>query len=622
MAERRLPWGFWPGTLPADALAAAPQLLGWAWDPAQEALAWAQWDPAAGRAHLFTAALAHPERARCIAQAEPRCRVHEYGGVPIFAGRGQWQWLWIDDASQGIHALDRSGRVHVLYAAAGRRCGDLALRADGAALLFVEEDLTAERTRLMRLDLGEGGQCRIIAATDAFCAAPRWSSDGRRIAWIGWSSTEMPWESSRLWVAGDAGQSARVVAGGAGVSVLEPEWDAQGQLWCLSDAQGWWWLSTVGADGTRPRCRLEGIDMGRPPWQLGNRHYVLLPGGAAVVVAIAQARCRLLRLEADGGETALPCEATDITQLARCGDHLLYLGAGPRHALGLWKQPLDGTTGATPMVGAGLSVPSEAVSLPEAVAAKGPAGTIHGYYYPPRCPGIESTQDGPSPLILRAHGGPTAMRAPVFEPEVQFWTGRGFAVVELNYSGSSGHGRAYRERLRGRWGLLDRDDCSAMARALTAQGRARTDAVFIAGNSAGGLSVLNSLRGAGPFAAGLCRWGVADLERLAACTHRFERGYLNSLVGALPAARAAYRWRSPVHHAARICAPLILIQGREDRIVPPEQAEAMAAAMTAQGGLCALHLYPGEGHGLRQAAHRAHAVEAEWRFLQRVLAVH
>ncbi|MHA7835471.1 MAG: S9 family peptidase, partial [Algiphilus sp.] len=612
----------WPGTLPAEALAAAPQLLGWAWAAERETLAWAQWDPAAGKAGLFSAPLADPARVQRIPEAEPRCRVHEYGGVPVIAGKGRWQWLWIDDASQGIHALDRNGAVHVLRSVPGRRCGDLVLRADGTALLFIEEDLEAEQTRLMRLDLGERTHCRVMAVSDAFCAAPRWSPDGLRIAWISWSSTEMPWESSRLWVAEAEGQGAHVVAGGAGISVLEPEWDARGRLWCLTDAQGWWWLSSVNAGGTTPLHRLEGVDMGRPPWQLGYRHYVLLPGGAAVVVGIAQARCRLLRLAPDGTYRELASDATDITQLALCGQSLFYLGAGPRHALGLWQQRVDGAAPARPIVGGECSMPSQAVSLPQPIHAQGPAGPIHGYYYPPRCPGIQPEQAGAPPLILRAHGGPTAMRAPVFEPEVQFWTGRGFAVAELNYSGSSGHGRAYRERLRGQWGVLDRDDCRAMARALVDQGRAQAGAVFIAGNSAGGLSVLNSLRGASPFAAGLCRWGVADLERLAACTHRFERGYLNYLVGALPEARAAYRWRSPVHHASRIAAPLIMIQGREDRIVPPAQAEAMAAAVAAQGGACALHVYPGEGHGLRQAAHRAHAIEAEWAFLQRLLAAH
>ncbi|MCI5063197.1 MAG: hypothetical protein MRY71_09625, partial [Algiphilus sp.] len=150
MPERRLPWGFWPGTLPTEALAAVPQLLGWAWDAERDVLAWAQWDPAAGRAGLFTTPLADPARVQRIPDAEPRCRVHEYGGVPVIAGKGRWQWLWIDDASQGIHALDRNGAVHVLHATSGRRCGDLVLRADGAALLFIEEDLVAEQTRLMR----------------------------------------------------------------------------------------------------------------------------------------------------------------------------------------------------------------------------------------------------------------------------------------------------------------------------------------------------------------------------------------------------------------------------------------------------------------------------------------
>ena len=344
-----------------------------------------------------------------------------------------------------------------------------------------------------------------------------------------------------------------------------------------------------------------------PPWQLGYRHYVLLPGGAAVVVGIAQARCRLLRLHPDGTHRELASDATDITQLARCGQRLLYLGAGPRHALGLWQQPLDGTAPATAIVGADVPVASEAVSLPEPVQAQGPAGAIHGYYYPPRYPGIHAEQAGPPPLILRAHGGPTAMRAPVFEPEVQFWTGRGFAVAELNYSGSSGHGRAYRERLRGRWGLLDRDDCRAMARALVDQGRAQAGALFIAGNSAGGLSVLNSLRGVSP----LRRWPVpvgSGGSGAPGGLHAPFRAWLSEPSGRRPAGGTgslplAFPGASCGAHCS--AADHDSDQGREDRIVPPAQAEAMAAAVAAQGGLCALRVYPGEGHGLRQAAHRA-----------------
>jgi len=619
-AEVTSPWGFWPGTLGVEALAASRQILGWAASPDARALAWAQWEPEAAKPALYRAPIDAPDRVERIPGAEPRSRLHEYGGVPLFSGAGRWQWLWIDDASQGIRAMDTAGAVHRLYEREGRRCGDFAMRNDGTALLFLEEDPVAERTRLKRLDLAGDPVCTLIADQEPFCAAPRWSPDGRRVAWISWSATAMPWESSELWVANADGSSAHVVAGGDGVSVLDPQWDAQGRLWCLSDHAGWWWLCVVEGAGPRPLCRLADSDMGRPPWQLGHRHFVLLPDGGAVVVAIRQARCRLLRLDRGGGEpTALPTEATDITQLGLCGEAIVFLGAGPLQSAGLWRAALTGDGHAEPWLAEDVPMPAASVSLPEAVHAEGPAGPVHGYLYPPLCPGHKGPASTAPPLILRAHGGPTAMRAPVFEPEVQFWTGRGFLVVELNYSGSSGHGRAYRERLRGQWGLLDRDDCQAMARALVAQGRVDPRALFIAGNSAGGLTVLNSLRGNGPFAGGLCRWGVADLERLAASTHRFERGYLSSLIGPLPEARAAYRWRSPVHHARRIRAPLLLIQGAEDRIVPPEQARAMAAAVTASGGASKLCIYPGEAHGLRRADNRAAAMAEELAFVQALL---
>lgn len=619
VAKKPAGWGFWPGTVPVDALAASSQILGWAASPDQRHLAWAQWEPQTAKPVLYGAPLDAPAEMRPIADAEPRSRLHEYGGVPIFPGAGRWQWLWIDDTSQGIHAMDVAGRIHVLYAREGCRCGDVAIRSDGRALLFLEEDVAAERTTLKRLDLDDVPVCRLLASQEPFCAAPRWSPDGRRVAWISWTATAMPWESSRLWMADAEGGRARVVAGGDAVSVLEPQWDQHGRLWCLSDHAGWWWLCVVDGDTPRPLCRLSGSDMGRPPWQLGNRHYVLLPDGGAVVVAIHQARCRLLRLDASGRAAALPTEATDITQLGVCDRSLVFLGASPLRSAELWRGDLAAQGLSQPWREANAPIRAEAVALPEAVHAEGPSGVVHGYLYPPTSPEHMGPTATAPPLLLRAHGGPTAMRAPVFDPEVQFWTGRGFLVVELNYSGSSGHGRAYRERLRGRWGLLDRDDCRAMARVLVAQGRVHPHALFIAGNSAGGLTVLNSVRGRGPFAAGLCRWGVADLERLAASTHRFERGYLNGLIGRLPEARSAYRWRSPVHHARQVMAPLLLIQGADDRIVPAEQARAMAAAISGSGGRCQLRIYPSEAHGLRRAENRAAAILEELSFAQGLL---
>jgi dipeptidyl aminopeptidase/acylaminoacyl peptidase len=261
----------------------------------------------------------------------------------------------------------------------------------------------------------------------------------------------------------------------------------------------------------------------------------------------------------------------------------------------------------------------DSVSRPEKMVAQGVQGEVNGYLYRPRCPDVRGPEAGRPPLVLRAHGGPTAMRSPAWNPEVQFWTGHGVAVLEVNYGGSSGNGRHYRERLRENWGITDRDDCICMADAVVAAGLCDPGQMFIAGNSAGGLTVLNALRQTGRFRAGLCRWAVTDLARLATLTHRFERGYLDFLVGDPARDSSRYAHRSPALNAHEITTPVLLIQGDADRIVPLSQATAMADAMIANGGHAELHVYPGEGHGLRSAEHIRSAAERELAFLRRLL---
>ncbi|MEX0386112.1 S9 family peptidase [Spiribacter onubensis] len=397
-------------------------------------------------------------------------------------------------------------------------------------------------------------------------------------------------------------------------SIIEPRWARDGALYYLDDRAGWWQLYRQAGDSSVRICDYP-ADIGRPPWQLAQAHHVNARDDGTIAVSVDSARCSLVDIRPSGRVRNIEVQEVDITQLQVRGDDVWYLGSREDRPAAICRVDTDrGTT--ERVVDEGACPDPDCVSRPEPVMASGPQGIVHGHLYRPCCPGTRGPGDRPPPLVVRAHGGPTAMRSPAWNPEVQFWTGHGIAVVEVNYGGSSGHGRSYRERLRRRWGIADRDDCICMAKTLAAEGLCDIQEMFIAGNSAGGLTVLNALRHSDLFRAGLCRWAVTDLARLATLTHRFERGYLDFLVGDRKTSASCYAERSPAAHAHEITAPVLLIQGDADRIVPVSQATAMADAMTVNGGKAELHIYPGEGHGLRRAENIRSAAETELAFVR------
>ncbi|WP_440995868.1 S9 family peptidase [Arhodomonas sp. SL1] len=617
MSTRALPWGHWPGTIEATALAQGNRITGFAVSTDGQGLAWTEHRPNdAGRTRLFITASGTPESAWSPTAVGARCRVHEYGGRAVWSGTGDHPWLFIEEADQGVWAVTGRGEATPLHVAEGLRHGDCDVHAAIGRLVCLQEDPAGERTRIVLLDLSGRRSPRILAESDEFCGAPRISTDGRYVAWIAWNAPEMPWTRTRLWLMDlDSGQARALTDGRS--SALEPRWGADGSLYCLDDRAGWWQLYRLTGAGPFRVCD-DPADLSRPPWQLAQPHHVGRTDGTTLAVRIRQACCDLIRIDPSGQVRPLAAPDVDITQLQWDGQALWYLGApedGPRAIC-----RLDAATGRlSRIVGEDLAPDPDAVARPEPITTEGPDGPVHGYLYHPWCPGVSGPRDSRPPLLVRAHGGPTAMRSPAWNPELQFWTGRGIAVAEVNYGGSSGHGRAYRERLRGRWGIADVEDCIRFTQALAARGLFDGRQAFIAGNSAGGLTVLNALRGTTVFAGGLCRWAVTDLARLAALTHRFERGYLGFLVGDPERDAERYAARSPARHAGEITAPVLLIQGDADRVVPVSQATEMADAMAAAGGGAEMRIYPGEGHGLRRAAHIRTAALAELAFVQRHL---
>ncbi|MCH8504152.1 MAG: prolyl oligopeptidase family serine peptidase [Ectothiorhodospiraceae bacterium] len=610
-AIRRSPPGLPPAALADAPVTGVPQI-------GPNGIAWTELDPRNhGRTGVWLLPRGGQQPHRLVPeQRSVRSRVHQYGGGALWPGAGSYHWYFVDDADQSLWGIPADGGEPrlLLPGDPGTPIGDGHVSACGKRLVLLREEPARGRTTVIMLQPDAPNGIRLLDGRSSFCGAPRLSPDGRHAAWLSWKDGCMPWEHSRVhWMRLENGE--RMVAGDAEASLLEPRWSDNGTLYCLSDRTGAWAPARVTRAGIRPLLRSRD-DMARPPWQLGNSHYALLPDGGMAAIRIRNAGCELVRISPDGETTPIPGPENDLEGLQTDGWHAICLAGTPdssRHML-----QVDMRTGERRALTSGHSValPDARISRAEDVSVGTRRGRVYGFLYPPAPP-----LDGkPPPLLVRAHGGPTAMRRAVHAPDTQFWTSNGLAVLDVNYSGSSGHGRRYRERLRGQWGRADRDDCIALAQAVAATGRADPRRMVITGSSAGGLTVLNALI-RGVFRGGTSRYGVTDLELLAASTHRFEAGYLTFLLGPLPESRHTYRRRSPVHQARHLRGAVLLLQGEDDPVVPVEQARRIHTALGGANGSARLVVYPGEQHGFRQGEHLEDSYARELAFYRDLLAL-
>jgi dipeptidyl aminopeptidase/acylaminoacyl peptidase len=387
----------------------------------------------------------------------------------------------------------------------------------------------------------------------------------------------------------------------------------------MSDRTGWWNPYVWSPGRLRPALEQE-AEFTVPPWRLGEPPYDVVDDDHLVLPRIEDGAATVVLLDLGSGSLETVTAPGTFATAVRSGDGTLaaVLQSSVEPAR-LAVLDLDERRWQTVRVSSELDVPPSAVSVAESVRWDGDQGEVHGWYYPPRSAEARPPAEERPPMIVVSHGGPTGMASDAFSLGYQFWTSRGIAILDVNYSGSSGFGREYRDRLRGRWGELDVADCVAGARAMADQGRADPDRLVIMGGSAGGYTALQALVSSDVFAAGVSSYGVGDLEALARDTHKFESRYLDGLVGPYPAQVEVYRDRSPVHHVDRLASPLLLLQGAEDVVVPPDQAKMMAAAVRAKGLPVALIIFSGEGHGFRGAETIRAAVQAELSFLGRIL---
>lgn len=568
-----------------------------------------------------------------------RSRVHEYGG-------GAWclagdTVVFVHDGDRGLWRLDLPGEGEDAGAPPPHPRRLTPPVPEGVERAFADGLIDRQRDRwlgVMECDGRDrlvtvplaGGEPQTLWEPTDFCGYAALSPSGSQLAWVEWQHPHMPWERSRLWLGrlGDDGVlvEARPLAGSGpgdarGISVFQPLW-AGPDLVVANDRSGWWNLERlVGAEALAPQeepawqalLPME-ADFGQPPWIYGLR--TIAWDGSQLLASACRAGRWQLGLVRVGEEEPwrpfdLPLDDLE-TPVAERG-RLVAIAAGARHGAGLLE--LDIGSGAwrhTPAA-APLALAPEAVSVPEALwfAGWGDRPT-QAWLYPPA--GGASSH---SPLLIRAHSGPTGMARTGLNAAIQFWTSRGWGVLDVNYGGSSGFGRAYRERLEGLWGVVDVADCAAAARAVVAAGRADGQRVAMEGGSAAGFTVLALLCGEDVLGAGACRYPVTDLTDLTGEGHRFEAGYFETLIGPWPEAREIYRQRSPLHQVERIQAPVILFHGLDDRVVPAAQSERLALALEERGVPVELHLFPGEGHGFRDGAVQRRVLEATEQFFRR-----
>ncbi|MCU0765077.1 MAG: prolyl oligopeptidase family serine peptidase, partial [Burkholderiaceae bacterium] len=559
-----------------------------------------------------------------------RTRVHEYGGV-AFVHAGDHLLASRDD-DQRLCRL-AAGLPPLPLTPSGLRYADGAASGDGARLFLVREDHRAAgepRNSLVEIDPARPAEGQVLYGESDFVAFPRPDPDSRRLAFVSWNHPQMPWEGTRLQVgqlAAGGLLGTQTIAGGDAESVSEPCWDADGTLYFLSDRDGWSnlyrWRGGVAAQVTRLDA-----EIGAPLWQLGLANYVLLGDGRALARVCRNAIDSLALIDLDSGAAtplALPfvgyrslgrLDARTAFAVALAEDDLpalitIDLSTG-RHAI--VRRPA-----AAPALPAAFVSRGEPIEFPTDSGAGGERRTAHAFFFAPRNPGFAAPAGELPPLVVTLHGGPTAHHSTDLHLAKQFFTTRGFAVVDVNYGGSSGYGRAYRERLRGGWGVVDLADAVAAVRFLVAVGRVDPRRVVIRGGSAGGYTVLCALGFTDVFAAGINYFGVADLEMLAADTHKFESRYTDGLIAPLPQGREIYRARSPIHHLDRLNAALLTLQGAEDKVVPAAQSRAIVEAVRARGRPVAYLEFEAEQHGFRRAANIRRALEAELYFLGRVL---
>ncbi len=611
------PFGTWPSPVSPAMLTEGLTRLGDVWVDGDHTY-WSEGRPAEGGRTQIVRLGPDGSRTDMLPDGfNARSGVHEYGGGAALVRDGViWFVNWAD---QRLYVLRDAAPPVALTpepeVARSIRFADLRVSPDGRWIVCVMEShgsggATDVRNELVCLDAFQPSTPRLLFGGADFVASPRFV-DGARLRWIAWDHPNMPWNDTSLleatFVDGALTQAPRVMASGG--SWMQPVGEC-----VLSDRTDWWNVWHVDAAGAATPVAPLAAEVGGPAWVFGLRDYVITPSGVPAFAIGGDVHVGD-EVTATGvqslGQWTLHADGHTVTAVARYTD---------RHPAIVRFTLTDPAAMTVVVPGAPVALDAADISIGRTIEYPSTGGrTAHGVYYPPTNHGFTAPAGSSPPLIVMIHGGPTSQAGSSFDLDVQFWTTRGFAVVDVDYGGSTGYGREVRNELDGEWGIVDVDDCCAAAQWLADQGLADAHRLAIRGGSAGGFTVLAALAFRDVFAVGASHYGIADLSALAEETHKFESRYTDRLIGPWPEARSVYEERSPIHHIDGFDRPLIVFQGLDDMVVPPNQAEMIVAALRAKGVECEYHPYEGEGHGFRRAETIQHALEHELAFYQRVL---
>jgi dipeptidyl aminopeptidase/acylaminoacyl peptidase len=625
------PYGSWPSPITVDLVASEGGVSFGSLDLSEDGIYWTEGRPQEqGRSALVFCPHGGEPVDVVPADFNVRTRVHEYGGGAWFREGAVVFCSSFDDSR--LYRIDAPGaepqpitpeppEPHALRYADGR------VFADGRLIVCVREAHGEGEpvNELVVLPTDGSSEPRVISTGRDFYAAPRPSPDGTRLAWMAWDHPYMPFEGTDLSV-GDLAMDGSVtngrrIAGSQSESIFQPEWSPDGLLYFVSDRTGWSNLY-VEREGGVHALTSEEAELGFPQWVFDLTRYAFLADGRIACIFTRSAIDGLELLDPHSGRlerVELPYTSFYSPSLRSRGSRVVFPASSPTDPPVIVSLDLESGEQEIVRRSTDLELDDRYVSVAEAIQFEGADGLIsHGFYYAPKNPEYEGPPHELPPLVVAVHGGPTAHVTNSLDLGVQLFTSRGIAVVDLNYGGSTGCGREYRDRLRGRWGEVDVEDSAAAARYLAGRGDADAARIEITGGSAGGYTTLMTLAVRDEFAAGTSYYGVADLVSFHEETHKFESHYDEYLVGPWPEAIELYRDRSPVTHADSIGRPLLLLQGLDDKVVPPSQSEVIVDALTRRGIPYSYIAFEGEGHGFRKAENVKRAIEAHLSFLARV----
>ena len=555
-----------------------------------------------------------------------RNSVHEYGGGAMMVNSGSILFSNFDDQRLYMQNLGEAPRP--LTPSSNLRFADGVIDPDRRLVFCIREDHSGDEeaiNTLVKIDIENGGAGEVIVAGNDFYAAPRLSPDGNKLAWITWNHPYMPWHGTELWIAnvktdGELDQM-RHIAGGVGESILRPKWSPDNHLYFVSDKTGWSnlyrWRNGVVDELWSKEAEFAGSSMSLVDCEYGFESARKIICAYNTRGIWQMARLDTESLEVENLEVPFP-------DVARFGLHVnsrkaVFCAGSPIQSLSIAQLDLSSGSVSILSESKNKTISKEYLSIPEAIEFPTDNNlTAHAFYYPPNNPDFHGMPKENPPLLVISHGGPTGATSSTLRLEIQYWTSRGIAVVDVNYGGSIGYGRSYRERLDGQWGVVDVNDCVNATKYLIERGDVDRDRLMIRGGSAGGYTTLAALAFTDVFNAGASYYGLSELETFVYDTHKFESRYLESLIGPYPKSKDLYYRRSPINYVDNLSCPLILFQGLEDKVVPPNQAELMLEALRVKGLPVAYVPFEGEQHGFRKAENIKRSLDAELYFYSQV----